>query len=123
MTIVDSSVWIDFFRGANRSAPLAQLLESNEVLLHPWVLGELALGSLGRRRESVLADLRLVPAAPLVPESELLGLIARRTLHGRGIGWVDAGLLASALVAPATLWSFDRRLAAIANEAGIGRFS
>lgn len=122
MTIVDSSVWIDFFRGAKGSAPLAPLLEGDEVLLHPWVLGELALGSLGRRRESVLADLRLVPAAPLVPESEVLGLITRRTLHGRGIGWVDAGLVASALVARATLWSFDRRLAALADEAGIARF-
>ena len=123
MTIVDSSVWIDFFRGAKGSAPLAPLLESNEVLLHPWVLGELALGNLGRRRESVLADLRLVPPAPLVPESELLGLIASRPLYGRGIGWVDAGLLASALVARATLWSSDRRLAALAHEAGIAPFA
>jgi predicted nucleic acid-binding protein len=122
MTIVDSSVWIDFFRGTKSSASLAPLLEGNEVLLHPWVLGELALGSLGRQRESVLADLRLVPVAPVVPDSELLGLIAGRTLHGRGIGWVDVGLLASALVVPATLWSFDRRLAALANEASIAPF-
>jgi predicted nucleic acid-binding protein len=119
MTIVDSSVWIDFFRGAGRSATLAALLEGNEVLLHPWVLGELALGSLGRRRESVLADLRLVPAAPLVPESELLEVIESRRLHGRGVGWVDAGLLASALIAGAALWSFDRRLARLAGEAGV----
>ena len=82
----------------------------------------MALGSLGRQRESVLADLRLVPVAPVVPDSELLGLIARRTLHARGIGWVDVGLLASALVVPATLWSFDRRLAALANEASIAPF-
>lgn len=119
MTIVDASVWIDFFRGSRRSAPLAALLEDNEVLLHPWVLGELALGSLGRRRESVLADLRLLPVAPLVREFELLDVIESRALHGRGVGWVDAGLLSSALVAGATLWSFDRRLARLADEAGI----
>ena len=122
MTVVDTSVWIDFFRGARQSARLVPLLDRNEVLLHPWVLGELSLGSLGRRRWAVLADLALIPASPVVPESELLNLIDGSRLHGRGVGWVDVALLASTLVAGATLWSLDRRLAMLAAEADAAAF-
>ena len=100
MILVDTSVWIDFFRGADRASGLAEHLESNLVLLHPWVLGELVLGGLGpRRRESVIADLKRLPTSPLVPDEEVLELILTRQLSGRGIGWVDVHLLASALVA------------------------
>lgn len=74
MILVDTSVWVDFFRGTERAADLAEHLESNLVLLHPWVLGELVLGGLGPRRNSVIADLKRLPAAPLVPdEAELNG--------------------------------------------------
>jgi predicted nucleic acid-binding protein len=106
--LVDTSVWIDYFRsGLPR---LAADLEADEVLLHPWVLGELALGQLGPRRARILADLALLPAAPLIPDEVVLGLVDRRTLSGSGIGWVDAQLLASSLVAGARLWTNDRRL-------------
>ena len=118
MILVDTSVWVEFFRGARRAAPLADLLESNEVLLHSWVLGELALGGLGPRREAVIADLRRLPAAPLVPDDEVLELIVRRRLWGLGVGWVDVHLLASALIAGGHLWTFDRSLAATAESLG-----
>jgi len=78
--LVDTSVWVDFFRGADRAADLAEHLESNLVLLHPWVLGELALGGLGSRRKSVIADLKRLPASPLAPDEEVLELILARQL-------------------------------------------
>ena len=116
MTLADTSVWVDFFRGVSRAGALGSLLETNEILLHPWVLGELVLGSLGPRQDSVIADLRLLPAAPGVPDDEVLGLVVGRQLSGRGIGWVDAHLLASALVSRCRLWTFDRALAAAAQD-------
>ena len=74
MILVDTSVWVDFFRGTDRAADLAGHLESNLVLLHPWVLGDLVLGGLGPRRKSVIADLKRLPVAPLVPDEEVLEL-------------------------------------------------
>lgn len=85
-------------------------------MLHPWVHGELALGGLGSHRESVLSQLDWLPEAPLVADHEVMRLIGARRLSGRGIGWVDVQLLASALVAGAGLWTFDIRLATVAAE-------
>ena len=119
MTLADTSVWVNFFRGASSSDALGDLLETNEILLHPWVLGELVLGSLGPRQDSVIADLQLLPAAPGVPDDEVLGFVVGRQLSGRGIGWVDAHLLASALVSRCRLWTFDRALAAAAKDLGL----
>jgi hypothetical protein len=119
LTLVDTSVWIDFFRGTTRAGILEDLLEANEVLLHPWVLGELVLGGLGARRESVVADLRRLPTAPYVPDDEVLELVVGRQLSGKGIGWVDVHLLASALVSRCSLWTFDRALAAAAEDLGL----
>jgi predicted nucleic acid-binding protein len=119
LTLVDTSVWVEFFRGASRARPLAGLLEGNEVLLHPWVLGELALGGLGPKRAAVIADLRRLPAVDRVAEEEVLELVSGRRLWGLGIGWVDVHLLASALVAGCRLWTFDRSLAATAESLGL----
>ena len=114
MRLVDTSVWVDFFRGRARAGRLAQHLEADEVLLHPWVLGELALGHLGTKRVAVLEDLRLLPVAPVVPDADVLAMIDGRRLAGRGIGWVDAQLLASAESVGAKLWTWDARLARLA---------
>ena len=119
MTLADTSVWVDFFRGVSRAGALGDLLEANEILLHPWVLGELVLGSLGPRQASVIADLQLLPAAPGVPDDEVLGFVVGRQLSGRGIGWVDAHVLASALVSRCRLWTFDRALAGAAEHLGL----
>jgi predicted nucleic acid-binding protein len=116
--LVDTSVWVDFLRGTERAADLAAHLESNLVLLHPWVLGELVLGGLGPRR-TVIADLKRLPAAPLVPDEEVLELILVRQLSGRGIGWVDVHLLATVLVAECGLWTFDGSLGAVARDLGV----
>lgn len=119
MTLVDTSVWVDYFRGADRAAQLATLLEDDEVSLHPWVLGELALGNLGTQRHAVIDDLRRLPAATRIADREVFQLVEARHLAGRGSGWVDAHLLAAALVTGSGLWTFDRKLAQTASELGI----
>ncbi len=121
MTLVDTSVWVDFFRGITRANTLGDLLETNEIHLHPWVLGELVLGGLGPRREAVIADLRRLPTVPCVPDDDVLELVVGRHLWGRGIGWVDVHLLASALVTGSRLWTFDRSLAAAAEDIDLDR--
>lgn len=85
------------------------------MLIHPWAIGELALGSLGRRRSKVLADLQLLPQATVVADDDVFRLIEDRELEGKGIGWVDAQLLASAQHAKARLWTHDVRLAKLAR--------
>ena len=119
MILADTSVWIDFLRGTEQTVRLGELLDENRVAIHPWVVGELALGTLGRKRKGILADLERLPSAPVVPDSEILELVESRRLHGRGIGWVDAHLLGSVLVSEGRIWSLDRRLAEVASELGV----
>ena len=117
MILVDTSVWIDHLRSA--SAILSELLGDGEVLGHPFVLGELALGNL-RRREEILRILRRLPQATSASHGELLEFIDREALFGRGIGYVDAHLLAAARLTSGTkLWTHDRRLQAVAAQLGL----
>jgi predicted nucleic acid-binding protein len=91
--LVDTSVWVEHLRAANEM--LIALLNGGEVLCHPFVMGELALGSL-RRRDAFLNDLRDLPQAIVASDEEVLDLIDREALFGSGIGYVDAHLLAAA---------------------------
>jgi len=112
--LVDTSVWIDHLRSGEPGLEAA--LEGGRVLMHPFVLGELACGNLNNRGE-LLELLRDLPAAPTATDPEVLGLIERRALMGRGIGYIDVHLLASAALADVgRLWTRDRRLAAAAAE-------
>ena len=114
MILVDTSVWIDHLRSGD--LPLARALESGRVLMHPFVVGELACGNL-QQRAVVLRLLGALPAAPTATDPEVLDMIERRALMGRGIGYNDAHLLAStALAADARLWTRDRRLERVAAE-------
>ena len=118
MILVDTSVWISHFRKTD--AHLSAALEREEVLTHPLVIGELACGNLGRRRE-VLHLLSQLPAAPKATDSEVLEFIERRRLPGRGIGIVDVHLLASvSLAGNASLWTHDLRLDAAAVALRVG---
>jgi hypothetical protein len=99
---------------------LTELLLDGRAVIHPWVVGELALGNLGRERSRFLEDLQMLEQVPVVSDSEVLELVEARQLYASGIGWVDAHLLASALIAGASLWSFDLRLANLAFELGAG---
>ena len=117
MILVDSSVWIDHFR--LRDAELSALLDARVVVSHPFVMGELACGHLPKR-DAVLTTLSRLPSAPVVAHGDVLAFVERHALMGHGIGWVDAHLLASAIVAGRVfLWSHDRRLAAAAAERGV----
>ncbi|MGH7820116.1 MAG: type II toxin-antitoxin system VapC family toxin [Candidatus Binatia bacterium] len=120
MILVDTSVWIDHFRRAGKSRGLADLLEEGEVGLHPFVLGEIALGHLGSRRVEVLRDLTMLPRAGIVPDDEVLEMVTARDLSGTGIGWVDAHLIASALERGWRIWTFDRALFRVAARLRIG---
>jgi predicted nucleic acid-binding protein len=115
--LVDSSVWIEHLRLA--SAILGALLDAGEVLGHPFVMGELALGNL-RRRDDILRVLRRLPQANSASHGEVLRFIDREALFGRGIGYVDAHLLAAARLTPGSrLWTRDRRLHAVAAQLGL----
>jgi predicted nucleic acid-binding protein len=115
--LVDTSIWIDHLRTGN--AELIALLEESLVLGHSWVTGELALGQLSGRRE-ILTLLGNLPQATVASPEEVMELIEDRHLHGLGIGYVDAQLLAATLLtADAQLWTRDKRLGAAAGRLGI----
>ena len=117
MILVDTSVWVDHLRRGNNR--LRSLLRDEQVLGHPFVLGELACGNLRNRRE-ILDLLVALPQAPLAGNEEALRFLEKEHLHGLGIGWIDVHLLASARLARAPLWSLDRRLAHTAATLAIG---
>ena len=119
MILVDTSVWVDHLR--NGDDALAHLLERGEVLGHPFVIGELALGGL-RQRALVIEALRDLPHAIVASGREVLRFIEAQQLFGRGIGYVDVHLLAAVRLTPgARLWTRDRRLHALADELGLAR--
>jgi len=121
LILVDTSVWVDHLRRSD--AGLAGLLERGQVLMHPFVIGEIACGSLSDRALT-LELLQQLPMAAVAEPDEALGFIERRGLHGTGIGHVDVHLLAStALNAGSTLWTRDKRLRELAETLGCAHAS
>jgi predicted nucleic acid-binding protein len=114
--LVDTSVWIDHFR--RRNPRLVRILEAAQALTHPFVIGELCCGNLARRDE-ILALLQSLPVPVLIEHAEVLEFVNAHRLSGRGLGWVDMHLLASACLASVPLWTLDRRLAAAATDLGV----
>ena len=92
MTLVDTSVWANHLRAADEV--LVALMARKEALTHPFVIGELAMGSL-RRRDAVIAELRRLPSVRVATDHEVMLLIDRHRLFGTGIGYIDAHLLAA----------------------------
>jgi predicted nucleic acid-binding protein len=120
MVLVDTSVWIRFLSNrAPYAAVLDRLLSRDEVSGHDFVLGELLIGDKGGRKR-LLTDYEQMHRAPVVSHGEVVDFVRQRRLHGRGIGWIDAHLLASSLVGRLKLWTTDPRLAALAEELRIG---
>lgn len=115
MILVDASVWVDHLRFGN--AQLAALLETASVVMHPFIVGEIACGSLVNR-VTTLELLQQLPIAPVAEFDEILGYIERHKLHGKGIGYVDVHLLASAAIGGTKLWTRDKRLKAVAVTLG-----
>lgn len=115
--LVDSGIWIDHLR--KRDTKLYDALMEERILGHPFVTGEIAMGSL-KDRATTLAMLSHLPQAQRARDAEVLELVERGTLFSLGLGWVDAHLLASTLLTPdAGLWTRDRRLKDAAERLGI----
>jgi predicted nucleic acid-binding protein len=113
MILVDTSVWVDHLRAGD--AALEGLLNHGQVLMHPLVLGELACGNL-RDRGEVLRLLQNLPQATVASDPEVLFFIESNALMGRGIGYVDAHLLAAVALGGSTrLWTRDKRLRSVAE--------
>jgi predicted nucleic acid-binding protein len=116
MILVDTSIWVDHLRAGDHG--LAACLDEGQVLMHPFVLGELACGNL-RNRQQLLALWRRLPQALQATDAEVLYFIEQRQLMGKGIGFVDAHLLTSVKISGARgLWTRDRRLAEVAANLG-----
>lgn len=119
MVLVDTSVWIRSL--ANRApfvTELQRLLDIEEVAGHELVYGELLIGDRGGRRQ-FLAAYEQIYQATIVPHQEVVAFVRHRGLHGRGVGWIDIHLLASAVAGRFHLWTADPRLAALAQELGV----
>jgi predicted nucleic acid-binding protein len=118
--LVDTSVWIDHLRAGDEV--LASLLHDRRVLVHPFVTGELALGSL-RQRALVLRALHRLPQAIVATHPEVMRLIDEQALFGLGIGYVDAHLLAAVrLTQDASLWTRDKQLITAGQRLGVAAF-
>ncbi len=116
MILVDTSVWVHHLRRGD--AALAARLEASEVIVHPFVVGELACGSL-RPRSDVVRLLNELPAATTATHDEVMHFITSHRLSGRGIGYVDVHLLASAAMDGLVLWTRDKALAAESARLGL----
>lgn len=115
--IVDTSVWIGHLRKGEPM--LSANLEKGIVLIHPFIIGELACGNL-KNRKGILSLLEGLPTPTLADHEDALGLVERERLHGRGIGWIDVHLLASARLSGVPIWTLDRRLSEVATSLGVG---
>jgi predicted nucleic acid-binding protein len=116
MILVDTSVWIDHFHSPE--ALLVSLLEKEEALTHPFVIGELALGRL-KNRSQFLHDLQLLPRMYPALNPEVLDWVERHRLYGKGISWVDAHLLFSCSSDQCEFWTRDKALLAVSRSLGV----
>jgi len=114
--LVDTSVWIDHFHRPDTA--LTRLLDSGSVRMHSAIVGELAMGNL-TDRQSVLADLQTLSHGVVADPTEVLHLVETHHLHGRGIGYVDAQLLASAILSADVFWTRDKRVLAVTDALGV----
>jgi predicted nucleic acid-binding protein len=117
LILADTSVWIDYLRSGSKE--MRRRLDQGQIVIHPFIIAELALGSL-RERTKTLALLDLLPQVRVARLSELRIMIEARRLYNRGIGLTDAHLIASAFIdSPTLLWTRDKRLRPIAENLGI----
>ena len=113
MLLVDTSVWVSHFREGK--AELAKLLNNGEVACHPFVIGELACGNL-KNRNQILSLLQSLPMSITAQHEEVLEFIERSQLMGKGLGYVDIHLIASAILTGISLWTHDKKLEQVAKS-------
>jgi predicted nucleic acid-binding protein len=116
MILADTSVWIDHLRVGN--ARLRDSLNEGAVLCHLFVIGELACGNL-RQRDEILSLLAALPDASVATHEEVLAFVSEHGLHGKGLGWIDVHLLASAMLSKCQLWTLDKALEKAARRLGL----
>ena len=117
MILADTSIWVDHL--ARGDETMASLLDAEAVLMHPFIIGEIALGSLPRRAET-LSDLGKLPKSVVADTADVLFFIEHNKIFGTGVGYVDAHLLVAATLTPeARLWTRDKRLRAVAESLAI----
>jgi hypothetical protein len=117
LILADTSIWIDHLRSGNKE--MRRHLDQGQIVIHPFIIAELALGSL-KERTKTLALLDLLPQVRMAQSSELRLMIEARRLYNLGIGLTDAHLIASVLIdAPTLLWTRDKRLRKVAEGLGI----
>jgi len=116
MILVDTSVWVRHLREGDPD--LERLLNNGEVMCHPFIVGELACGNLGNRQE-ILSLLQLLPQAPQAKHEEVLRFIEQNHLMGKGLGYIDVHLSASAVLTGVPMWTCDKRLNKANEELGI----
>lgn len=120
MILVDTSIWIDHLR--IRDVTLSRLLGDGDVVMHPFIIGELALGYL-KQRDILLSEWSKLPSARMATHAEVIRLVGERKLFGLGIGYVDAHILAELRLTPnSLLWTRDKRLSEVADGLNIPRF-
>lgn len=117
MVLVDTSVWVVHLREGN--IDLERLLNEGDVVCHPFIAGELACGNLKNRTE-ILSLLQALPTATQAEHEEVMQFIENHQLMGKGLGYIDMHLLASALLTEVPIWTLDKRLDEISTELGIG---
>jgi len=116
MILADTSIWIGHLRKGNDD--LSFLLEQGTVMIHPFIIGELACGSMVNRRE-ILGLLETLPRATVAGHTEVLHFVESKRLYGQGVGWMDAHLLASAMLSHSLLWTLDNKLGRLAKSLGV----
>lgn len=116
MVLVDTSVWVDHLRRGMVGLDLP--LSEGQVLCHPFIIGELACGNL-KNRSDILSLLRTLPGVRSAEDDEVLQFIEKRRLMGKGLGYIDAHLLASSFLSHVPLWTLDKRLGDAAATLGV----
>ena len=116
MVLVDTSVWVSHLRKGNPR--LALLLNDGDVVCHPFIIGELSCGNL-RNRFEILSLLHSLPIVGQAEHEEVLQFVENNDLMGRGLGYVDVHLLASAVLSGVSIWTLDRKLQAASSKLGV----
>jgi len=116
MVLVDTSVWVSHLREGNPA--LEKLLNDGKVVCHPFIIGELACGNLKNRKE-ILTALQSLPMTISAEDEEILKFIEDHQLMGKGVGYMDVHLIASAALTDVPLWTLDKILDQMAKKIGI----